>query len=138
MASALVTDFHFAAPTEQFVRAHAAHGNAVHHYELQWESPRAGLGACHDMCLPLLFGTMDRAPTLAGTDADAAAMSEALQDAWIAFARFGDPSTRVLGSWPPYDERRRPTMLLGAGAQIVDRHRYDLLGLWQGRYPVTG
>ena len=95
MASALVTDFHFAAPTEQFVHAHAAHGNEVHHYELQWESPRSDLGACHDMCLPLLFGTMDRAPTLAGADAEAAAMSEALQDAWIAFARSGDPSTRA-------------------------------------------
>ena len=66
VASALVTDFHFAAPTEQFVRAHAAQGNPVHRYELQWESPRPGLGACHDMCLPLLFGTMERAPALAG------------------------------------------------------------------------
>ena len=34
VASALVTDFHFGAPTEQFVRAHAAHGNRVHRYEL--------------------------------------------------------------------------------------------------------
>ena len=47
VASALVTDFHFGAPTEQFVRAHAAHGNRVHRYELQWPSPRPG-----SRCLP--------------------------------------------------------------------------------------
>jgi para-nitrobenzyl esterase len=138
VASALVTDFHFAAPTEQFVRAHAARGNPVRHYELQWESPRPDLGACHDMCLPLLFGTMDRSPTLAGAGPEASAMSEALQDAWIGFVRSGDPSTPTLGTWEPYDGNRRPTMLLGATPRVVERHRSEFLGIWHGRYPVTG
>jgi para-nitrobenzyl esterase len=138
VGSALVTDFHFAAPTDQFVRAHAARGNPVHHYELQWESPRPGLGACHDMCLPLLFATMDRAPGLAGADEAAAAMSAVVQEAWIAFARSGDPSTGGTGPWPAHDGRHRPTMLLGATPRVVERHREDLLAVWQGRYPVTG
>ena len=138
VASALVTDFHFGAPTEQFMRAHAEHGNHVHRYELQWPSPRPGMGACHDTCLPLVFGTMDRAPTLAGTGAHATRMSETVQDAWIAFIRSGDPSTPVLGTWPAYDAGVRPTMLLGAEPQVVERHRAAQMAVWEGRYPASG
>ena len=65
-------------------------------------------------------------------------MSERLQDAWIAFIRGDDPSTATLGPWPRYDGDRRPTMLLGRESRIAERHRADLLGVWQGRYPVTG
>ena len=138
VASALVTDFHFGAPTEQFVRAHAEHGNRVHRYELQWPSPRPGMGACHDTCLPLVFGTMDRAPVLAGTGVDATRMSETVQDAWIAFIRSGDPSTPALGAWPAYDAGERATMLLGAEPQVVERHRAAQMAVWEGRYPASG
>jgi para-nitrobenzyl esterase len=138
VASALVTDFHFAATTEQFARAHAARGNPVFHYELQWASPRPGLGACHDIDLPLVFGTMDRVPGLAGTGPDVEAMSAVVQDAWLSFVRSGDPSTAALGRWPVHDPGRRPTMLLGADPQVVERHRAGQLEVWQGRYPVTG
>ncbi len=138
VASALVTDFHMGAPTEQLVRAHAAHGHRVHHYELQWPSPRPGMGACHDTCLPLVFGTMDSAPALAGTSADARWMSETFQDAWIAFIRAGDPSTPAVGEWPAYDERNRATMLLGREPRVVDRHRAEQMAVWEGRYPAFG
>jgi para-nitrobenzyl esterase len=138
VASALVTDFHFTAPTEQFARAHASHGNRVHRYELHWPSPRPGLGACHDTCLPLVFGTMDSAPALAGTGADVTWMSETVQDAWIAFIRSGDPSTPTVGTWSTYDEDHRATMLLGAEPRVVDHHRVPQLAVWEGRYPASG
>jgi para-nitrobenzyl esterase len=138
VASALVTDFHFGAPTEQFVRAHAERGNRVHRYELQWASPRPGLGACHDTCLPLVFGTMDTAPVLAGRGADATRMSETVQDAWIAFIRSGDPSTAALGAWPIYGGRERATMLLGATSRVVEHHRAAEMAVWEGRYPASG
>jgi len=96
------------------------------------------MGACHDTCLPLVFGSMDRAPTLAGTGAHATRMSETVQDAWIAFIRSGDPSTPVLGTWPAYDAGVRPTMLLGAEPQVVERHRAAQMAVWEGRYPASG
>jgi para-nitrobenzyl esterase len=132
IASALVTDFHFAAPTEQFARAHAAHGNPVFRYEVQWPSPRPGLGACHDMCLPLVFGTMDRAPGLAGTGTDADRMSELVQDAWIGFIRSGEPG------WQASSAERRATMLLGPDPHVVHGHRAERLAVWEGRYPASG
>jgi para-nitrobenzyl esterase len=131
VASALVTDFHFAAPTEQLLRHHAARGNPVHRYELQWPSPKPGLGACHDTCLPLLFGTTSSAPALVGDDAGASRMSAAVQDAWITFVRGGEP-------WARYDERRRPTLLLGREPHLAEQHRRDRLDVWEGRFPAAG
>jgi para-nitrobenzyl esterase len=129
--SALVTDFHFGAPTEQFIASHAARGNKVFRYELQWPSPHPGLGACHDTCLPLTFGTMDAAPGLAGTGPDVTRMSQTVQDAWIAFLRGDDP-------WPVYTGERRTTMLLGPESRTVDAYRREQLSLWNGRYPAAG
>jgi para-nitrobenzyl esterase len=137
VAGTLVTDFHFGAPTDQFARAHARHGNPVFRYELQWPSPRDGVGACHDTCLPLVFGTMDAAPSLAGTGADVTSMSETVQDSWISFIRTGDPTTSTLGAWPSYDEDRT-TMLLGSTSGAVTNYRRSQLALWEGRYPASG
>ncbi len=129
-ASAMVTDYHFTAPTEQFVRAHAARGNPVFRYELQWPSPRAGLGACHDSCLPLLFGNLDAAPALAGVDDTARRMSAAVQEQWLTFVRGGEPWERygVGGS----------TMLLGPETGIARGHRAEQLAIWENRYPAYG
>ncbi|MGE2731009.1 carboxylesterase/lipase family protein [Mycolicibacterium vaccae] len=131
VASAMVTDYHFTAPTEQFVRAHAERGNPVFRYELQWLSPRAGLGACHDSCLPLLFGNLDAAAALAGTDEAARRMSDAVQELWLTFIRGGAP-------WDPYDGAGGATMLLGPESRIVRGHRAEQLAIWENRYPAYG
>ncbi len=131
VASALVTDYHFTAPTEQFIRAHAERGNAVFRYELQWSSPRAGLGACHDSCLALVFGNLDAAPALAGNDGAARRVSEAVQDRWLEFVRGAEP-------WERYDGASGPTMLLGTEAVMARGHRAGQLAIWEGRYPAYG
>lgn len=131
VAGAMVTDYHFTAPTEQLVRAHAEHGNAVFRYELQWPSPRAELGACHDSCLPLLFGNLEAAPTLAGTDDAARRMSDTVQELWLEFIRGEDP-------WERYDGAGGPTLLLGAETGIARDHRTEQLAIWEGRYPAYG
>lgn len=131
VAAAMVTDYHFTAPTEQFVRAHAERGNTVFRYELQWSSPRAGLGACHDSCLALVFGNLDAAPALAGNDGAARRMSEAVQDRWLEFVRGAEP-------WERYDGAGGSTMLLGPESAIARGHRAEQLAIWEGRYPAYG
>ena len=138
IAGALVSDFHFTAPTLQFARHHAARGQPVFGYRLDWPSPRPGLGAYHDMCLPLLFGNLEAAPPLAGTGPEAQRMSEILQDAWIAFIRGGDPSTPGLGPWPAFEPTRRSVMHLSAEPRVETQHRRAALDLWEGAYPAGG
>ena len=131
VASAMVTDYHFTAPTEQFVRAHAERGNAAFRYELQWPSPRAGLGACHDSCLPLLFGNLDAAPALVGDDDAARQMSDTVQELWLKFVRGEEP-------WERYDGVGGATMLLGRETGIARGHRAEQLAIWEKRYPAYG
>ena len=131
VASAMVTDYHFTAPTEQFVRAHAECGNTVFRYELQWPSPRAGLGACHDSCLPLLFGNLDAAPALAGDDEAARQMSDSVQERWLNFVRGDEP-------WERYDGVGGATMLLGRETGIARGYRAEQLAIWERRYPAYG
>ena len=130
-AGALVTDYHFTAPTEQFVRAHAERGNAVFRYELQWPSPRPGLGACHDSCLSLVFGNLAAAPGLAGADDAARGMSEVIQQLWLEFIRGGEP-------WERCDGVGGPTMLLGRESGTARGHRAAQLAFWEHRYPAYG
>ena len=130
-ASAMVTDYHFTAPTEQFVRPHAERGNPVFRYELQWPSPRAGLGACHDSCLPLLFGNLDAVPALAGDDGAARHMSDAVQELWLDFIRGGEP-------WERYGGLGGSTMLLGPESKVARDHRAEQLAIWENRYPANG
>ncbi|MDY6998577.1 MAG: carboxylesterase family protein [Actinomycetota bacterium] len=131
VASALVTDYHFTAPTEQFVRAHAERGNPVFRYELQWPSPRPGLGACHDSCLPLVFGNLSAAPALAGDDQAAGRMSDVVARLWLEFIRGGEP-------WERYAGVGGATMLLGPDSGIARGHRDAQLALWDDRYPAYG
>ena len=127
----MVTDYHFTAPTEQFVRPHAERGNPVFRYELQWPSPRAGLGACHDSCLPLLFGNLDAVPALAGDDGAARHMSDAVQELWLDFIRGGEP-------WERYGGLGGSTMLLGPESKVARDHRAEQLAIWENRYPANG
>ena len=46
-----------------------------------------------------------------GSGPEAEALAKNIQDAWLAFARSGDPSCEGLGRWPVYGEHRE-TMLL--------------------------
>ena len=65
-----------------------------------------------------------------GDDADALAAT--MMDAWLAFARTGDPSRAGL-AWPVYDKETRPTMVFGretrveAGPRDEERATVDAL-----------
>ena len=46
-----------------------------------------------------------------------------MQDAWLAFARSGDPSSASAGKWKAYDEASRATMVFGASTKLEDAPR---------------
>jgi carboxylesterase type B len=55
-------------------------------------------------------------------------IADAMQDAWLSFARTGRPS----GEWPEYDTNRRATMEFGETIQVVDDPGRDLRVAWYG------
>jgi para-nitrobenzyl esterase len=66
----------------------------------------------------------------AGAGPDAERLAESVQDAWIAFARTGDPSTVALGTWQPFDAGRRSTMVLEPECGLEEAPRHDKLRCW--------
>jgi para-nitrobenzyl esterase len=76
-------------------------------------------GAFHSIDIALVFGTLGARGALTGTGADARAASAAMQAAFVAFARTGDPGP----GWPRYDLQRRATMIFDTESQVKDDPR---------------
>ena len=52
-----------------------------------------------------------------------------MQDAWLSFARTGNPGCASLGEWPPYCDRRK-TMLLGRECRIEEAPYEEERRIW--------
>jgi para-nitrobenzyl esterase len=103
----------------------AAQGAPAYAYQLDWKSPQDGgkWGAPHTLDIPLVFGTLDAQGSITGTDESAQKMSAQMMDAFIAFARTGNPNAPSIPSWAPYTLPRRETMVFNVPSQLVDDPR---------------
>jgi len=109
--TAVQSDYMFRIPVLRLVEAQSKNRQPAYNYLFTWKSPllRGRLGACHTLEIGFVFGNYDARFCGAGPDADA--LSRKIQDAWIAFARTGNPTSASLGSWEPYGESRTVMVL---------------------------
>ncbi|GAA2484081.1 carboxylesterase family protein [Terrabacter carboxydivorans] len=114
------SDWLFRMPSLKLAEAQLAAGGRAHLYELTWSAPGMGgvLGACHGLDVPLVFGnlTAGQPALLIGEPGpEAEDLSRQMREAWVSFARDGDPgwpgfetgATRLFGGDPaiaPYPE----------------------------------
>src|SRR5205823_10819485 len=114
---ALSTDHMFRAGALKLAELQAAHTPDVFVYQFAWQARTPGKpqGAVHALELPFVFGTLERSEigAIAGRTPAAHALSEKMQDAWLAFARSGRPTSAGLPEWPPYGRSGRATLELG-------------------------
>jgi para-nitrobenzyl esterase len=108
-----MTDCTFRVPADRLAEAQSRHNDRVFAYRFDWPSPLGDgvLGACHALDIPFVFGMQRVAPALLGTGPKVDALAKAMGDAWPAFARNADPSTKEL-PWPSFEATRRQTMIL--------------------------
>jgi len=121
--SAIGTDRWFRLPAIRLAQAQSEQRGRAFTYLFTWKSIAAGgrFGACHTIEIPFVFGTV-KAPgseRYLGTGAAVDKLAAQTQDAWLAFARRGDPSCELTGSWPAYDSTRRATMVMGAQTTLA-------------------
>jgi len=50
----------------------------------------------------------------------APALADRLSDAWIAFARTGNPNVANLPAWPAFDLANRPTMIFANASRVAN------------------
>ena len=120
---AVITASRFRLPALRLAEAQQAHQPATFLYQVDWESParRGALGACHGIEIPFVFGTLGRAgdDRMSGSGPDADCLAGQMMDAWIAFARGGDPRHDGIGDWPAYESNERSTMIFGRASGAV-------------------
>ena len=96
-----MTDAVFLVPTLRLADAYADAGAPVWVYRFTWRTPVFGglLGATHALELPFVWDEIDNPLWQPFVGAHAPrALVDAMQDAWIAFARTGDPERRRLAA----------------------------------------
>jgi para-nitrobenzyl esterase len=127
--TAVATDMVFRYPAIALGEALLTQGPDVWEYVFDWGTPAMGgmLGACHAIELPFLFG-LSADPRLTGFlgDDPPAALAEAMQDAWLAFARTGDPGS----DWPRYDLDRRTVRTFDAESGTVEDPGAEARQFW--------
>jgi len=94
----------------------------VYMYYLTWETPvlDGRFKSPHTLDIPLMFDNVDKARVLVGPPPQPEALARQMSDAWVAFARSGDPNTSSLPHWPAYTAERRATMLFDVESRVVD------------------
>ncbi|HVM99172.1 MAG TPA: carboxylesterase family protein [Caulobacteraceae bacterium] len=117
----------------------AAQGVApVWSYRLMWRTPIEGGRRItpHSLDLPFMFDNVSKARRMVGeASSDTEALANAMSEAWLAFARTGDPNCPAIPDWAPYDLERRPVMLFDVGPEVAsDPHRDERLAM--ARYPT--
>jgi para-nitrobenzyl esterase len=129
----LMTDAVFLIPTLRLADAQAATPVPVWVYLFTWKTPVFGglLGATHALELPFVWDQIDTElwhPFVG--DEPPRGLATAMQAAWIAFARTGDPNAAGVDHWPRYDATTRPTLVLGDAITAVDDPSKDVREIW--------
>ena len=133
--SAIESDRAFRIPAIRLSEVLHERGQSNYQYLFTVESPgqKGKLGACHAIDIGYVFGThaMNRMTTaFFGFGESAARLGDVTQDAWIAFAKTGDPSTSALASWQPYDTETRSTALLGCPESVESDPYGSTRAIW--------
>ncbi len=112
--------FHY--PATRLLEQQSDHQPNSFSYLFEWSPPIIGrwTGSCHGLELPFVFGTLGNTLVRAGLGATRPSryLSKRIQDAWIAFAKNGDPSHKGLPEWPAYTRFARNTMSFNAECSL--------------------
>lgn len=104
-------------------------GAPVYNYIFAWQSPvMDGIGlAWHCSEIPHVFNNATIVPTATGGGEDAQAMSHRVSQAWINFARTGNPNHKDLPQWPAFTADNGATMIFNNESQVRMHHDAELL-----------
>lgn len=102
-------------------------------YLFTWQSDYKGylFKAAHALEIPFVFDTTEEMP-LTGERPDKSRLVDAVSGAWIAFARYGDPSHPGIPRWEPYTLERRATMILDVPCRLEFDPGREERDAWQG------
>ncbi|EHI99142.1 Carboxylesterase type B [Clostridium sp. DL-VIII] len=111
-------------------------GAPVYSYLFSWESPvmNGVFTAYHTSEIPFVFDNIDKADTTIGGGQEAKILEDRMSQAWINFAKTGNPSIDNLPKWEAYDRKAGATMIFDNKVKLVYNHDKKLLSLLAPNY----
>jgi para-nitrobenzyl esterase len=80
----------------------------------------------HALEIPLVFDNVEKARNFVGRGDEPQVLAEQMSEAWLAFARTGDPG------WPAYDPATRATKLFDLESRVVNDPLPEVRKVLQG------
>jgi para-nitrobenzyl esterase len=119
----MVSDRAYVAPMMTIAERRAALKKApTYFYYFSWETPVNGgkMMSPHALEIAFAFDNTERSARFTGGGPRAAALADKMADAWIAFARTGNPNTAKWPTWTPYDATNRATLVINDETKVVN------------------
>ena len=138
------SDIFFRLPAIRLAEAQLTHQpNNTFLYRFDWPPPapvlpEEDLGAPHASELAFMFGSGNEGWTdIYGPDQVPRQLMEQMMDAWLAFAKTGNPNHSGMPTWPAYDASTRATMLFNttdtsATSAVVNDPDSEERSFWDG------
>jgi para-nitrobenzyl esterase len=130
----ILSDINFTMPAVRMVESHSQHQPESWMYLFAWESPAQGgiLGTPHAIEQPFVFGTLDSpfAKVWVGDGEGLREFSDSVQDAWLAFAKNGNPTHSGLPEWRPYEKTDRNVMRFDTESVLEKDPHGDIRNQW--------
>ena len=136
------SEIYFLAGTDRGMRMNAirlaerkyAQGEApVYMYLFAWRSPALGgkMGAPHTVEIPFVFDNTEIPKVMTAGGPEVKELAAKTSEAWIQFARSGDPNHRGLPNWPAYTTADRATMMFDNVCKLVNYPGSEERKLWE-------
>lgn len=111
-------------------------GAPVYAYVFTWESPTAPgmIMANHMMEIPFVFNNIEKSMEMIGDSEEAYTLEDHMSQAWINFAKTGNPGTDTLPKWAEYDRENGATMIFDNEPFIGYNHDKELMSLLMPDY----
>ncbi|MEP7141408.1 MAG: carboxylesterase/lipase family protein [Ferruginibacter sp.] len=123
-------DFMFRAGALRQANMKAIPGAApVYMYLFTWQSPvnNGMYKAMHCMDLAFQFDNISRCQEMTGGGKEACELANKISQAWINFAKNGDPNNKELPNWPKYTAENGATMIFDNKCEIKNHHDQELI-----------
>ncbi len=100
-------------------------GADVYMYYFSWPTPVEGgmWSATHALDIGFVFDNVAKSASMSGVGERQQALADVMSEAWLAFARTGNPNHSGLPEWPAYDPATRATMVFDDQSRVINDPR---------------
>jgi para-nitrobenzyl esterase len=126
-----LVDTNFRSGVLRTARLKAAQGDAVYACLFAWRSPVLDYAwaAGHSSELAFVFDNAALGVQSSGGGREVERLTDSMSQAWINFARSGNPNHAGLASWPRYTEQNPATMIFDRNPKVRVGHDAELIQL---------